>query len=425
MKGRYRVVVRRTLIQQDHWAVYLVPVSRPEFELMESAVFRSLKEAETAAHSVRNKYLSIAGFRGKPIKVRICFEEQIQVDESKRQLRGEYERVSKDESTLKGFLENHWKATFKEFGKLRISESQLSPNKWLRALVATPSTAAVLGILAYYSGLVISPPDWLVRILPTGVRSVSQLVIAVSFVAAFSAIKSVFSRRRFGYEMNTLRNYLLALILKHGWHFNQILDPVNRELGKIENAVVSHFADRVLEWDPMSTRNVMRPIEELDDAEVEDWRSVYGELMATEFERRVHALLYLEKEHWYRPNRIRFDPYTFVLAYETRNLNFEVIREVMSRGGTNSDFTNTYCQQSAFRAVMRGLGALIGALALYCPIGFALYLGEHESQSLSMSWRLSISTCAIIGLALPLYDLFRVYVSGDGLPTGFRQWEIR
>src|SRR5262249_32049494 len=156
----------------------------------ESAGFSTLEEAESAAQSVKNKYLSITGFRGKPIKVGIRFEEQIQVDESKRQPRGEYERVSEDEGTLKGFLEKHWTAIFKEFKKLSISRLELSPQKWLRTLVASPLTAAVLGILAYYSGLVITPPNWLVHILPTGVRSFSQLVIAVSFVAAFSAIKS-------------------------------------------------------------------------------------------------------------------------------------------------------------------------------------------------------------------------------------------
>ncbi len=414
MKERYSVVVRNSILQQSKWGVYLVPIAQPEFELMDSCGYASRDEASSVARNVSKKYRNM----------RLIIAEDIIVDESPRQPHGAYERVIGDEGTIKGYLETYLKDIFDQIDKLRVSKMKLNPKELLAALVSSPAPLAVIGILVYYFGFEVKAPDWILSVLPTGMTNSSQFIIAIPFLMCISAIHSVFLLGSIGYQMDALRNYLLVLIFKYGWRLEQILEPFVKELGKIEHSAISHFADSLLNHDPDAYRNIMSSGGEQGDSKVQEFHDLYKLLLANDFERRVHALLFLEKERWYKPKRISFNPWNFLVAYESRNLQFQIIKNVATRGGTSGDIAAASRQAAAFRTVMYYLGALITFIILYGLIGFALYLGIFEAARLSLNWRVAASVCAFIALAIPFYRFYRVYVKCYGRPRGFYIWEI-
>lgn len=414
MRDRYCVVIRNNLLQRDTWGVYLVPMAQPEFELMDSCGHASRDEAVTAARNVPKKYANM----------RVIIGEDIVVDESPRQPHGEYERVFGDEGIIKGFLETHIKELFEQVSKLRLSKMKLDPKKILAALVFSPPALAVIGILVYYFGVKIKAPDWLLSVLPTGMTSSSQFIIAIPFLMCISAMQSIFRRRSTGYQMNALRNYLLVLVFKYGWRLEQIVETMAKEFGKIEHSALSHFADRWLDYDPEAFRNIMRFEDEQDEAKVREFHDLYNVLLANDFERRVHALLFLEKERWYKPAKISFNPWNFLVAYESRNVQFQIIKNAVKRGGTVSDISVAYFQAAAFRTVMHYLGLLIAFVVFFGLMGFALYLGVSEAARQSLNWNVAAVICAFVAMAAPLGSLYRVYVKGHGRPRGFYVWEI-
>jgi len=422
MKKRFHVIVRPGLLQQDKWSVYLIPTDQPGLELTYANGIATREEAVTIAEHISENYP--AG---------IVFEKGVTVHDSAPQPKGEYEHVTGDEPTLSGYLEDYLKDTFKQINKLRPSMITIEPKKWLESLLMNPITLAIIGILVYYFDFDINAPKWLEPILPDKLSSTSQLIIAIPLLMFVLEVRSVFRRRSQSYSMNVIRNYLLTLIFKYHWGLDKLLAPARKELGKIEHSAFSQVADKLAAIDPDAYPNLFPgdvvQSEQIGQAEQNDTtdtilRELYFTVLINDFERRVHALLFLEKESWYRPNKIYFHPYLFLVAYESRSVRFQAIKQVAQSGGTLADFAQLYRQHASYRVVMYYLGVMIGSLILYGLIGFALYLSVEEAAQLSSSWLVFAVTCAFFALAIPLQYDYRFLLKGQGRPRGFLIWEI-
>lgn len=422
MKTSYSVTVRPGLLQQDKWCVYLIPADQPDFELMDSCGIATREEALLVAEHISDKY-----------PTGIVFEQDITVHDSASQPKGEYEQVTGDEPALSGYLADHFKDILKQINKLRPSKVKFEPKKWITSLLTKPLTLAIIGILVYYFKFDINAPDWLVSVLPGEVTSSSQLIMAIPLLMFISAVIAVFRRRSHSYTMNVLRNYLLTLLFKYHWRLEEIIAPMTKELGKIEHAAFSQLMDKWHGRDPDAYKNMMASdvaqSEQIEQAEQDDtmgtgFRKLYNTLLNNDLERRAHALLFLEREGWYRPTRIQFDPYNFLLAYESRSVQCQVIKQVAKTGGTAADVRKLHFQHASFRTVMYFLGATISIVVMYGLISFALYLGVEEAAQQSSTWLVVAVTSAFFALALPFQSLYRVYLKRQGRPRGFYIWEI-
>jgi hypothetical protein len=422
MKTRFRVVVHPGLLQRDKWGVYLIPVDQPDFELTETCGIATREQAIKSAENISEKY-----------QTNIVFEEGVTVKDSALYPKGEYEQVTADQTVLSGYLVEHFEDMFKQINKLRPSRINFEPKKWLTFLLKSPPTLALIGILVYYFSFDINAPNWLGSILPDKLNSSSQFILAIPLLMSIYAVMTVFRRRSLGYKMNVLRNYLLTLIFKYNWRLEEIIAPFAKEMGKIEHSAFSQIVGRWHDRDPDAFKNIMPGDVErsgqTDEADQNDTigselRELYDTLLKNDFERRVHALLFLEKEAWYSPKRIQFDPYNFLASYESRSVQFQVIKQISKTGGTIADVHKLYFQQASFRTVMHYLGATITFVVLYGIIGFALYLGVQEAVQQSLSWIIISGICSFFALTSLFQPFYRVYLKCQGRPRGFYVWEI-
>jgi hypothetical protein len=414
MKKKFRVVVQPGLIQQEKWGVYILATEQPNFEMLDACGIDTKEKAIEIAEHISEKY-----------PTDLIFDKGVKVIESAPQPKGEFEQITADEETLIGYLEDYLEEMFKQVNQYRPSQIKIDPKEWLKALFTNPFPIALIGILVYFFSFEISAPDWIEPILPDQLTSSAQLILAIPILVLVFTIISVFQRRSISCEMSVLRSYLLALVFKYKWRLMEIAKLFMKVAGKIENSEISQTVGQLHDKDPDAYKNIMpSESESKTPTIIKESRELYETLQKNDFERRVHALLFFEKEARYSPTKIRFNPYNFLLSYESRSLQFQVIKQVLGAGGTVANVSRKYRQRALFETLMYYVGATVTFLVINGLIGFALFLGIREASTLSLVWTLFTGICAFFSLAIPIKNFYQVFLKGQGWPRGFYIWEV-
>ena len=192
-----------------------------------------------------------------------------------------------------------------------------------------------------------------------------------------------------------------------------------------------HLADRFLGWDPDSYRNLVATdsgrdqeasAEEVNSRKV-GYRELYEKVLSNDFSRRIHGLLMIEHERWYKPSRIGFEPLLFLLANESRGNTIQSIKAVWKSGGTIQDVMKTQFQLAAFRTVTTWMGMLITSCIIATLMIVVLYLGVDEASKLGARWQAIALLLALSSLVVMWKPIIDNWVRGIGRPSGFQIWE--
>ena len=321
--NKYRLTIRPGILKDGTYGIYAIPENNPAVEYQLDAQFASVAEAQKMAQQYlkfRDEEVVVLARRndkGEWIEENPTFTnprfvtDQIIIG-TEREIDLEpviTERpAEKQEAALKASLTKGLQipTTFKLAPFARITES-------------TPYLLSIVCLILFGFSISVTVPNeipFLGDIIGGKTLGPSQTARLFPFVLLASTIFLQMRVRAKGLANSAIRDNVLSLAIQHGWRreqfYNLLMDTIDSEdLGWLRK-----IGEWMQSWDPDTLRQVRE-----DATSVEGDSKDAGEvvnvrrLLDEDFEARIHALYYMQKEPGFRSWNVVVHPLLFVMVH--------------------------------------------------------------------------------------------------------------
>jgi hypothetical protein len=297
----YSLRVRPGLLSDGTYGVYAVPDSNQAVEYQLDGQFSSAEDAVKMARA----YQRYGGSLFEETEVTILGTPELQLNSvvSSR-------TADKQENVIVEELRSLFKlpetVRFRPFA--RITES-------------TPHMLSVLTLIVFFFSLSFTVPSWIPVIGDwVGGKTLrpNQLATFFPFILLTLTIFLQFRVRQIGWRLADLRDHVLTVVLKHGWRRERFGEALHDAIDSSRLGWIRKFAEWLNSWDPDTLREVTQNLTKLkgrpDETDVLDQlQELVKRVLSEDFEARIHALYYMEKERGFRSYTMVLHPLFFLM----------------------------------------------------------------------------------------------------------------
>ena len=311
----FNVFVSESALLNGYFGVYSVFPDQPNVQVYLAGGFKSIDDAIEKANSIIQNWRDNEDF---PMPI----PEDYIVEYRKRedfQLKESYPLLEKD--NLIDSVTAHINQWFVKQNKKTLLKGLLSHGNLIFY-----GTFLVLWI--YWKHSTFTVPDFE---LPLVGKSLSGIMLNRNLIATYYPIAlfllysaSFFKMLSRNVSYNKLRQKVLILVKEHSWTLVDFAKLTAASLNKSENSLFSSLIDWLHSNDPKSLTNLLKYVRK--DTESDNGpESVAAASMDSElhdnlvrwsisdFDQRLHNLLYLDKETGFRPAYMCFDPIIYLM----------------------------------------------------------------------------------------------------------------
>lgn len=193
-----------------------------------------------------------------------------------------------------------------------------------RITEGTPHLLSFFALAVFAFSITFTIPSWVPVVGDwIGNKSFDSEALAryLPFLLLLATILVQVRARLTGLKLSAMKDYVLLLALKHGWRRDEFIQLFLSVIETTSSHWVLKLGEWMSKWDPNTLREVRRNLEAKpkDDQSKEDWRRVYREiekdLLAEDFEARIHSLYYMNKERNFRDWTVILHPFFFALNH--------------------------------------------------------------------------------------------------------------
>lgn len=297
----YSLRVHPGLLRDGTYGVYAVPDSNPAVEYQLDAQFLSTEDAVEMAHA----YQRYGGSLVKDSEVAILGTPELQLNSVvSSRTADKQEKVLIEE--LKSLFKLPETARFRPFS--RITEG-------------TPYALSIVTLIVFFFSVSFTVPSWIPVIGDwVGGKTVGreQLATFFPFILLTLTVLLQLRVRQIGWRLADLRDHVLAVVLNHGWRREKFAELFLDAIDSSRLGWIRKFAEWLHSWNPDTLREVKQSLtSKLKGRPNEtDILTQYQELdqraLSEDFEARIHALYFMEREKGFRPHTMVLHPIFFL-----------------------------------------------------------------------------------------------------------------
>ena len=322
--NRYQLVVRPGIFKDGTFGVYAVPENNMAVEYQLDARFASIDEAKQMAEA----YLKVADHgvvvvaskdqEGNWIKVPPNFDRRFVTD----QVSIKTEREVLLETSITGLTEEKQEAALKaNLKKMWQMPTSFKITPFAKITETTPYWLSIGCLIILGFSLSVTIPTYiplLGDVIGGKTLGRSQIARWFPFVLFASIIFLQIRVRGKGLVYSAIRDNVLSLALQHGWRRDRFLGLLVETIESENLGWARKIGEWLQKWDPDTLRQVSEDAKNRqgnssaqDSSEVIDVMRFVDE----DFEARIHALYYMEKEPGFRPWTVNFHPLLFMMTH--------------------------------------------------------------------------------------------------------------
>lgn len=302
MQKHYSLRVRPGLLGDGTFAVYAIPDSNPAMEYQLDGQFSSSELAMEVARRYQTD--------GSPLfdgtQVALLGAHDIQLD-----------------SLLSSRTEDkHEKVLLEELKNQFTLPRMLSFRPFARITEVTPHALSIFTLIVFFFWLSVRVPSWIPLIgdsFSGKTLGREQLATYFPILLLVVTIFLQFRVRFTGLHFADLRDHLLALVLRHGWRRDKLVEVYLDAIESSRLGWARKLGEWYQSWDPDTLRQVRKDITQAAHGDAgkgevpDDYRQLENRVVAEDFEARIHALYYLQKEKDFKPSTIVVQPLLFLM----------------------------------------------------------------------------------------------------------------
>lgn len=237
-----------------------------------------------------------------------------------------------------------------------------------------------------------------------------------------------FLQHKVSTEEDRVRRWMLKLTIDHGWRRQKFVKLLSKEFEKREYAYAVHLIKSLSKHDPAPLSETIRLcyrslFEELDDKsqnqladdttlQREIVQRIADEVLAEDFERKLHALYSLDLERAYSPTDLALQPLFLINSQKSVQLRYELLnRNLHASGWSGTDIIN-------FKEAMTCIGFFLGSLIHLVPIIACLSWACIRTLDVSKLMFITNVTISFLALAIPALRMWTFVSKKRGYPKG-------
>jgi len=300
-KHQYDLRVRPGVFKDGTFGIYAIPQDNDALEYQLIGQLESEEKATDLAQKFAANYQDtfstneIENIPDRELKL-----ESIIADHAK----------DKQETVLREHLKNQFKAP-----------AALKFRPLDRITNTTPHLLSYIALIIFWFSITIIVPSWVPFLGDwMGGKELSPETFASYYPAViiFCALYVQYRVRKLGFQLALIRDYVLTLAIKHGWRREQFYESFMDVLSTSAYSWTLKLGEWMATWDPNSfskgVQETRKNHSDSDDAETdENIIELAKYLLQEDFEARIHALYYMDKEKNYHSWTVVLYPILFLI----------------------------------------------------------------------------------------------------------------
>jgi hypothetical protein len=297
----YNLRVRPSIFSDGTFGIYAIPQTNDAVEYQLIGQLDTEEEAIELAKKFMTDYKNT--FRTKDVEVI-----------TDRDTRLETLVAGRTKEKQEDVLREHLKIQFKAPGTLKFRPFDRITN-------TTPHLLSFFALVVFSFSISFSVPTWIPILgdwIGGRVLALSDFAKFYPFIILFCTIYVQVRARRIGFQLAGIRDYVLILSIEHGWRIEQFLELFLDVLDTSPYSWTRKLGEWLAERDPdsfsKSIKDIGEKLADAPDQEVKNQNQDLSEfLLLEDFEARIHALYYMDKEKNYRPWAVVLYPIFFLI----------------------------------------------------------------------------------------------------------------
>jgi hypothetical protein len=323
--NKYRLLIRPGILKDGTYGVYVIPENNPAVEYQLDAQFASVDEAREMAE----EYLKFVD-HGVIVVARLVDDGKL-IEEHPSFVNG---RFVTDQIIIQSDREIHLETLVTELAeekqaaalKAHLKKMVQIPTSFKIAPFAkitetTPYLLSIACLIVFGFSLSFTVPKdipLLGDVIGGRTFSPAQTARLFPFVLLASTIYLQIRARAKGLANSAIRDNVLSLALQRGWRRDKFANLLIDTMESEDLGWLRKISEWMQSWDPNTLRQVREDAARKQvDSSKDVRREVIntGRLLDEDFEARIHALYYMEKEPGYRPWSVIVHPLLLVMTH--------------------------------------------------------------------------------------------------------------